>query len=321
MRRILLALLLLGLVTVLAAVGPPSPASKAQDGVDPATTDSAPKASEKDQAEKPTATKDANEPERIPPGLKRYKGREIAQTMHFSGAPWLMRAERQQEEDCELLLKTLNFQPGQVVCDMGCGNGFYTLPIAKQVGAEGKVYGVDIQPEMLTLLEQRFKQEGLTNIEPILGTLIDPKLPEHSVDAILLVDVYHEFSHPVHMLRAMRKSLKPEGRLILVEFRKEDPKVLIKPEHKMTKKQIMKEIPINGFELVEEFDELPWQHLMYFAPTQDDDAEDKPKKSEPKAGKSAAKREASDDELDDTDPENKDRDDDRTSTDAPSDKE
>jgi ubiquinone/menaquinone biosynthesis C-methylase UbiE len=200
----------------------------------------------------------------IPRAKKGYKGREIAVTMHYLGAPWLMRDERQREEDCVMLLKALNLKPGQVVCDMGCGNGFYTLQLARLVGEGGRVLAVDIQPEMLHMLDERSKAEQIANIELIEGTPIDPKLPEGEIDLILLVDVYHEFSHPEAMLKAMRKSLKPGGRVALVEFRLEDPNVPIKLLHKMSKKQILKEIPPNGFKLVEQFDKLPWQHLMFF---------------------------------------------------------
>jgi ubiquinone/menaquinone biosynthesis C-methylase UbiE len=200
----------------------------------------------------------------IPRAKKGYKGREIAVTMHYLGAPWLMRDERQREEDCATLLKALNVKPGQVVCDMGCGNGFYTLQLARLVGEEGRVLAVDIQPEMLHMLDERAKAEMIDNIELINGTPVDPKLPAGKVDLILLVDVYHEFSHPEAMLQAMRKSLKPDGRIALVEFRLEDPNVPIKLLHKMSKKQILKEIPPNGFHLVEQFDKLPWQHLMFF---------------------------------------------------------
>jgi ubiquinone/menaquinone biosynthesis C-methylase UbiE len=206
--------------------------------------------------------------EDFPPALTQYKGREIAQTMHYEGAPWLVRESRQREEDCETLLKVLKVKPGMVVCDMGCGNGFYTLPIAKLVAPKGRVLAVDIQVEMLRLLEKRSKEEGVKNIQPIHGSLVDPKLPDGKVDMILLVDVYHEFSHPEHMLKAMRKSLKPDGRLVLVEFRLEDPEVPIKLLHKMSKEQILKEIPPMGFKLVEQFDDLPWQHVMFFEPSE-----------------------------------------------------
>ena len=202
--------------------------------------------------------------EKIPPPLKFYKGREIAQTMHYLGAPWLVRESREREEDCKTMLKALNIKPGQIVCDMGCGNGFYSLKLAKLVGPTGKVLAVDIQPEMLHLLKERAKAADISNIDLILGSTVDPKLPTAGVDLILCVDVYHEFSNPVEMLAAMRKSLKPGGRLVLAEFRAEDPNVPIKPLHKMSKAQVLKELPPNGFKLVEQFEKLPWQHLMFF---------------------------------------------------------
>jgi ubiquinone/menaquinone biosynthesis C-methylase UbiE len=205
----------------------------------------------------------------ISPPVTHYKGREVAQTMHYLGAEWLTRDSREREEDCKTLLEALKLKPGDTVCDMGCGNGFYSLKIAKIVGDRGRVLAVDIQREMLGFLKDRAAAEKITNIEPILGTVVDPKLPEKSVDLMLLVDVYHEFDHPEQMLAAIRKSLKPTGRVALAEFRAEDPNVPIKPLHKMTKDQIMKEFPPNGFKLVEQFDKLPWQHLMFF---QRDDA-------------------------------------------------
>jgi ubiquinone/menaquinone biosynthesis C-methylase UbiE len=202
--------------------------------------------------------------ETTPLPLQEYKGREIAQTMHYLGAPWLTRESREREEDCKTMLAALHVKPGDVVCDLGCGNGFYTLKLAKLVGDKGKVVAVDIQREMLELLKDRAAEEKISNIEPVLGTTVDPKVPANSIDLMLLVDVYHEFSNPEEMLSAIRKSLKPSGRVALAEFRAEDPNVPIKPLHKMSKAQIMKEFPPNGFKLVEEFDKLPWQHLMFF---------------------------------------------------------
>lgn len=216
----------------------------------------------------------AAEIEKLPPPLTEYKGRTIAPTMTYHGADWLVRQSREHEEHCKTLLKALKLEPGDVVCDMGCGNGFYTLPIAKLVGKQGRVLAVDIQPEMLHMLDLRAKETKLSNIEPIQGTAIDPKLPEGEVDLLLLVDVYHEFAYPEQMLKAMREALKPTGRLALVEFRLEDPDVPIKLEHKMTKAQILKEFQPNGFKLVDEFDKLPWQHLMFFGR---DDAEEAPR--------------------------------------------
>lgn len=210
---------------------------------------------------------------RIPPGKTEYMGRTIAQTMHYSGAEWLIRNTREREERCARMLANMGIESGVTICDMGCGNGFYSLKMAKLVGARGRVLAVDIQTEMLALLRSRAEAEGIDNISPILGSLNNPRLPNESVDLILLVDVYHEFSHPESMLAAMRAALKPSGRIVLVEYRGEDASVPIKPLHKMTKKQIMKEFPANGLELVSEFEKLPWQHMMFFGKSQDEDRE------------------------------------------------
>jgi ubiquinone/menaquinone biosynthesis C-methylase UbiE len=199
----------------------------------------------------------------IPPAQTHHMGREIAQTMHFTGAPWLVRESRQREEDCRTMLQALDVRPGQTVCDMGCGNGFYTLQLAKLVGPRGLVYAVDIQPEMLQMLARNAAEASLTNIRPVLGTPIDPRLPAGEIDMMLCVDVYHEFSHPEAMLAKIKESLAPDGNLVLVEFRGEDPAVPIKPLHKMTKAQVRAELEPAGFEMVREFDRLPWQHLLF----------------------------------------------------------
>ena len=164
---------------------------------------------------------------KLPDPLEFYKGRRIAPTMSFLGANWLIRSRRQREEDCETLLKELKLKPGMIVCDMGCGNGFYALRMAEMVAPRGKVLAVDIQPQMLRLLQARAAEEKIDNIEPILGTLIDPNLPHGKVDLILCADVYHEFSHPEHMLRAMREALSPNGTVVLAEFREEDPTIAV----------------------------------------------------------------------------------------------
>jgi ubiquinone/menaquinone biosynthesis C-methylase UbiE len=199
------------------------------------------------------------------PAQTHYMGREIARTMHFSGAGWLVRESRQREEDCKRLLEELHVRPGQVSCDMGCGNGFYTLKLARLSGKEGKVYAVDIQEEMLAILKRRARQARVENIVLVHGGVADPGLPENLFDLVLMVDIYHEFSYPEEMLRAIRASLKPTGRVALAEFRQEDPEVPIKRLHKMSKQQIRKEFAANGLKLVKQFDALPWQHLMFFA--------------------------------------------------------
>lgn len=201
----------------------------------------------------------------VPPALTYYKGREIARTMHYTGAPWLMRETREREERCSLMLANSGIKPGMAICDVGCGNGYYTFRMAELVGPEGVVYAVDIQPEMLTMLREEMERRGVENIIPILGSVHDPRLPRDTIDVMLLADVYHEFSHPESMLAAMRRALKKTGYAILLEYREEDETVPIKPLHKMSKKQIMREWPANGFKLIRQFDRLAWQHMMMFA--------------------------------------------------------
>lgn len=210
-----------------------------------------------------------------------YMGREIAPFMSHLGAPWLTRDDRDQEENTTAMLKNLHIKEGMSVCDLGCGNGYYTLKLASMVGPEGKVYAVDIQAEMLRLLEDRAKKENVKNIELIHGLPHDPRLPEGKIDLVLLVDVYHEFSNPKEMLATIRKSLSPKGRLVLLEFRLEDPKVNIKLLHKMSKRQVHKELTANGFKLAEEFDGLPIQHLLFFERDEDWKPGDGPKEYKP----------------------------------------
>ena len=212
--------------------------------------------SKKDAKEKEDSTE--------PAGRTEYMGRKIAQTMHYTGARWLTRETRERQEDCTTMLKNLGAKKGMTICDLGCGNGFYSLRLAEIVGKDGKILAVDIQPEMLHLLELRAKEENVSNIRPVLGTLSNPHLPTAAVDLILCVDVYHELSHPERMLDHLHKSLKPDGQIVLVEFRAEDPDVPIKKLHKMSKDQCIKELAANGFALKRSFDELPWQHMLFF---------------------------------------------------------
>ena len=200
-----------------------------------------------------------------PPAVTEYMGRKVAPTMSYhGGASWLLRQIREQEEGTSRLIPELKLKPGMTVCDLGSGNGYHSLMMAPQVLPGGKIVAVDIQKEMLDDLKQRAARQKIDNVETVLGEVHDPHLPADSCDLILLVDVYHEFDHPEPMLAAMRKALKPDGVVALVEFRGEDPDVPIRPEHKMTKAQIMKEWTANGFVLAREFNDLPWQHLMFF---------------------------------------------------------
>jgi predicted methyltransferase len=199
------------------------------------------------------------------PSLRAYMGRTIAPFMDASGADWLIRNTRNREEHPAKLLKALALAKGDAVCDFGCGNGFYTLQFAKQVGPRGKVYAVDIQQEMLDQLRERMGARGLKNVELILCTETDPRLPPAKLDMVMMVDVYHELSHPPEVLEAVRASLRPRGQLVLVEFREEDPTVPIKPLHKMSQAQVNRELAANGFKLVDQFDGLPWQHVLFFS--------------------------------------------------------
>jgi ubiquinone/menaquinone biosynthesis C-methylase UbiE len=192
-------------------------------------------------------------------------GRTIAPPMHYSGAAWLTRSSRETEENPALLLAALDVQAGQTLCDFGCGNGYYTVQLAKLVGPRGSVYATDIQPEMLELLVERAEPRGLDNIEPVLVTADDPGLPAATFDLVLMVDVYHELSDPAAVLAEVRTSLKPKGRVAVVEFREEDPTVPILPLHKMSQEQVMREFTATGFKLVGQFDNLPWQHVLYFS--------------------------------------------------------
>ena len=199
-----------------------------------------------------------------PDGIgKVYMGREISQVMGHLGAQWLERPERQQEERTDLLIQMLELNPDDVVADIGAGSGYFTIPIAKKV-PKGKVLAVDIQPEMLEILKQRAADTNIENISPVLGTITNPNLPESSVDLVLMVDAYHEFSHPREMMDAMITGLEPGGRVVLVEFRAEDPTVMIKPLHKMTEKQVRREMEAVGLKWITTKSDLPRQHVLIF---------------------------------------------------------
>lgn len=195
---------------------------------------------------------------------KFFMGREIAHVMGHEGADWLDRPEREVEEAPGILVDALKLKPGMVVADVGAGSGYLTFRMAPKVAPEGKVLAVDIQQEMLDLIVSRGKQKKLDNIVPILGTITDPKLPANSVDMILMVDVYHEFDHPYEMTQAMVKSLKPGGRLVFVEYRMEDPTVPIKLVHKMTERQVRREMSIHPIKWIATLDDLPRQHIIVF---------------------------------------------------------
>jgi ubiquinone/menaquinone biosynthesis C-methylase UbiE len=198
------------------------------------------------------------------PGKHPVSGRVYAQTMGVQGAPWLDRAEREREEDPDLAIRLLRIQKGSTVADVGAGSGNITIRLAKAVGPMGKVYANDIQTGMLEILAKNLAKAKVTNVVPVLGTIDDPKLPAESIDLAIMVDVYHEFSEPQKMLQRLREALKPGGRLVLLEYRAEDPDVPILREHKMTKAQVKLEVEHEGFKQSRVYDDLPWQHLFVF---------------------------------------------------------
>ncbi len=193
-------------------------------------------------------------------------GREIAPVMGMGGAPWLVRPEREAEEAPGRALDALKIQPGETVADIGAGAGYFTWRLAARVGPGGKVYAVDIQPRMLELLEKNVKARGQSNVIAVLGAENDPKLPEGSIDLAIMVDVYHEFSQPGKMLEKIRRALRPTGRMVLLEYRKEDPSVPIRLEHKMTVPEVRAEIEPEGFRFERVIDTLPRQHILIFRP-------------------------------------------------------
>jgi predicted methyltransferase len=191
-------------------------------------------------------------------------GRSYAGVMGPGGAPWLVRSEREQEEEPGKALAALEIHPGDVVADIGAGVGYFTWRMADIVGPTGKVYANDIQPEMIRMLKRNVIDRKLTNVEPVLGKVDDPKLPKGVIDLALLVDVYHEFSEPQKMLDRIRESLKADGRLVLLEYRKEDPEVPIRPEHKMSVAEVKAEVEPEGFTLEKVIETLPRQHILIF---------------------------------------------------------
>jgi ubiquinone/menaquinone biosynthesis C-methylase UbiE len=191
--------------------------------------------------------------------------RQPAPVMSFEGADWLTRPERIQEEDPDRMLAALDIKKGSVVADIGAGVGYHVWRMADIVGPTGKVYAEDIQEGMIRLLKKNIDDRKLRNVEIVLGTPTDPKLPKDSLDLILMVDVYHEFSEPVTMMRRIQDALKPNGRVVLVEFRKEDPNVPIQPLHKMSVGDVRAELEPLGFKFQRSLEFLPWQHILIFS--------------------------------------------------------
>jgi len=194
---------------------------------------------------------------------KYYLGREISFVMGAEGAEWLERNTRQQEENTQLAIEKMALSPQSVVADIGAGTGYYTFAIARKI-PYGKVYAVEIQDEMIKYLNEKKKAPGSNNVDIIKGTLLSPNLPGNSIDLAIMVDVYHELEFPHETLQAIKKSLKSDGAILLLEYRAEDTSIAIKPHHKMTVVQANKEMSANGFKLVFDGEFLPMQHFLLY---------------------------------------------------------
>ena len=203
-------------------------------------------------------------PERRTTGIgKFYMGREISFVMGHQAAAWLNRPGRIQEEMPDEVVANMSLNPDDVVADIGAGSGYFSFRIAKLV-PDGKVFAVDIQPEMLQLIEGQKTQDGVDNIEGVLGEIDNPNLPPNSIDAAIMVDAYHEFSHPFEMIGGLYNALRPGGRIFLLEYRGGDASVPIRPLHKMTEEQVVREMSVFGLDWTDTLDFLPWQHMMIF---------------------------------------------------------
>jgi SAM-dependent methyltransferase len=205
--------------------------------------------------------------ERSPDGIgKTFMDREIAEVMGHQGAGWLERPTREREERTDVLVRLLGVKDGSTVADIGCGSGYFCRRIAERAPG-ATVLGVDIEPEMLEILVQTAKDEGFDSIKSVLGRIDDCALDASSVDVVLMVDAYHEFSEPWAMLQSIRRALRPGGMLVLVEYREEDPMVFIKPHHKMSEAQARRELEAAGFWWAGTSAALPQQHVMFFTPS------------------------------------------------------
>jgi SAM-dependent methyltransferase len=198
------------------------------------------------------------------PGVHPLSGRRFAPVMGYQGADWLERTERDEEEAPDVALRVLNIPKGASVADIGAGSGYITEKLAARVGSTGMVFANDVQPQMLEMLARRLEKKRISNVTLVQGTIDDPKLAPASVDLELMVDVYHEFSRPQAMLQHLRDALKPGGRLVLLEYRKEDPTIPIRPEHKMSVAEARMEVEAEGFTLSKVDEALPRQHILIF---------------------------------------------------------
>ena len=196
-------------------------------------------------------------------------GRRIANVMGHEGAAWLERPAREAEEAPTKAVAALALRPGQIVADIGAGSGYYAMLLSKAVGPGGRVYATDIQPEMLDLIRKKIESTRTSNVEVVLGTPTESRLPDRAIDLALMVDVYHELAQPQAFLRSLKRALKPDGRLVLIEFRKESAWVPIREEHKMTIREARLELENEGYHFDRVIDVLPWQHILVFRPADD----------------------------------------------------
>lgn len=194
---------------------------------------------------------------------KWYLGREIAYVMGFQGIDWLEGPEREKEENTSKLINNMDIQPNDVIADIGAGSGYHVFKMAPKA-TKGNIYAIDIQEEMLFAIQYRAESLNIENVIVSKGSETNVNLPENSIDKVLLVDVYHEFNYPKEMIASIKKALKPNGKIYLIEYRGEDPTVPIKKVHKMTEAQAVKEMKVAGFKLIENITNLPWQHCMVF---------------------------------------------------------
>jgi ubiquinone/menaquinone biosynthesis C-methylase UbiE len=198
------------------------------------------------------------------PGVHPITGRHIATVMSHLGADWLDRPDREREEEPDRAIAALALAPGSTVADVGAGSGYMTVRLAAAVGPSGRVYATDVQPEMISRLTARLDAAKIRNVTTILGTPDDPRLPDRTLDLVLMVDVYHELAAPQRMLQRLKRALRPGGRLVLVEYRKEDPSIPIREEHKMTVAEAKAEVEAEGYRLSSVIETLPRQHILIF---------------------------------------------------------
>ncbi|BFP39261.1 class I SAM-dependent methyltransferase [Flavobacteriaceae bacterium GF1] len=194
---------------------------------------------------------------------KWYMGREIAHVMGFQGMYWLERPEREKEEKATKLLENMQLSETDVIADIGAGSGYHVFKMAEKA-PKGIIYAVDIQEEMLEVLKLRKREFKASNVQIVKGSEKNVNLPKNTLDKVLIVDVYHEMGYPMEMMQSIYNAMKKEGKLYLIEYRGEDPRVPIKRLHKMTADQAVKEMAAVGFVLEENIANLPWQHCMVF---------------------------------------------------------